>query len=73
MAKVSKNSRVGQRAANQGSGRDMVKVVKSIKNPISIKTKERKFSTINAIIIPIIEKNIVKHIIIKNIYQGTET
>ena len=31
--KVSKNSRVGQRAANAGSGRDFVKVVKSIKNP----------------------------------------
>jgi hypothetical protein len=35
MAKVSKNSRVGQRAANAGSGRDMVKVVKSIKNPVT--------------------------------------
>ena len=33
MAKVSKNSRVGQRAANAGSGRDYVKVVQSIKNP----------------------------------------
>lgn len=33
MAKVSKNSRVGQRAANAGSGRDFIKVVKSIKNP----------------------------------------
>ena len=33
MAKVSKNSRVGQRAANAGSGRDFVKVIKSIKNP----------------------------------------
>lgn len=33
MAKVSKNSRVGQRAANAGSGRDFVKIVKSIKNP----------------------------------------
>lgn len=31
--KVSKNARVGQRAANAGSGRDYVKVVKSIKNP----------------------------------------
>lgn len=30
--KVSKNSRVGQRAANAGSGRDFVKVVKSIKD-----------------------------------------
>jgi len=33
MAKVSKNSRVGQRAANAGSGRDYIKVVKSVKNP----------------------------------------
>jgi len=33
MAKVSKNSRVGQRAANAGSGRDFVKVVTSVKNP----------------------------------------
>lgn len=33
MAKISKNARVGQRAANAGSGRDYVKVVKSIKNP----------------------------------------
>lgn len=33
--KVSKNSRVGQRAANAGSGRDFVKVVKSIKDPVS--------------------------------------
>ena len=33
MAKVSKNARVAQRAANAGSGRDFVKVVKSIKNP----------------------------------------
>jgi len=31
--KVSKNSRVGQRAANVGSGRDYVKVIQSIKNP----------------------------------------
>ena len=31
--KVSKNSRVGQRAANVGSGRDYVKVVQSVKNP----------------------------------------
>lgn len=30
--KVSKNSRVGQRAANAGSGRDHVKVVKSVKD-----------------------------------------
>lgn len=33
MAKVSKNSRVANRAANAGSGRDFVKVIKSIKNP----------------------------------------
>ncbi len=31
--KVSKNARVAQRAANAGSGRDHVKVVKSIKDP----------------------------------------
>ncbi len=31
--KVSKNSRVGKRAENAGSGRDFIKVVKSIKNP----------------------------------------
>ncbi len=35
MAKVSKNARVAQRAANAGSGRDHVKVVKSIKDPVS--------------------------------------
>jgi len=33
--KVSKNSRVGKRAANAVSGRDHVKVVKSIKDPVS--------------------------------------
>ena len=33
MAKVSKNSRVGQRAANAGSGRDFIKVVQSVKDP----------------------------------------
>lgn len=33
MAKVSKNARVAQRAANAGSGRDFVKVVTSVKNP----------------------------------------
>ncbi|MEM1326591.1 MAG: DUF4295 family protein [Bacteroidota bacterium] len=33
MAKVSKNARVAQRAANAGSGRDFVKVIRSIKNP----------------------------------------
>jgi len=33
MAKVSKNSRVGQRAANAGSGRDFVKIITSVKDP----------------------------------------
>ena len=33
MAKVSKNARVAQRAKNAGSGKDFVKVVKSIKDP----------------------------------------
>lgn len=32
MAKVSKNAKVAQRAANAGSGRDFVKVVRSVKN-----------------------------------------
>lgn len=32
MAKVSKNARVAQRAANAGSGRDFVKIVQSVKN-----------------------------------------
>jgi ribosomal protein L32 len=31
--KVSKNARVAQRSANAGSGRDHVKVVKSVKDP----------------------------------------
>nr|MBS0038494.1 DUF4295 family protein [Saprospiraceae bacterium] len=35
MAKVSKNARVAQRAANVGSGKDHVKVVKPVKNPIT--------------------------------------
>jgi hypothetical protein len=35
MAKVSKNARVAQRAQNAGSGRDFVKVVKSIKDPVT--------------------------------------
>ncbi len=30
--KVSKNARVAQRAANMGSGKDHVKVIKSVKN-----------------------------------------
>ena len=33
MGKVSKNARVAQRAANAGSGRDFVKIVRSVKNP----------------------------------------
>ena len=33
MAKVSKNARVGKRVLNAGSGRDFVKVVKSVKDP----------------------------------------
>jgi len=33
MAKVSKNARIAQRAANRDSGRDFVKVVQSVKNP----------------------------------------
>jgi hypothetical protein len=33
--KVSKNSRVGQRLANAGSGKDHVRVIKSIKDPIT--------------------------------------
>jgi hypothetical protein len=33
MGKVSKNARVSQRAQHAGSGKDFVKVVKSIKNP----------------------------------------
>jgi hypothetical protein len=35
MAKVSKNARVAQRAANAGSGRDHVKVVRPIKDPVT--------------------------------------
>lgn len=35
MAKVSKNSRVGQRAANAGSGRDFVKIIRSVKDPVT--------------------------------------
>ncbi len=33
MGKVSKNARVAQRAQNAGTGKDFVKVVKSVKNP----------------------------------------
>lgn len=35
MAKISKNAKVAQRAANAGSGRDHVKVIKSVKDPIT--------------------------------------
>jgi hypothetical protein len=35
MAKVSKNARVAQRASNAGSGKDHVKVVKPIKDPVT--------------------------------------
>ena len=35
MAKISKNAKVAQRAANAGSGKDYVKVIKSIKDPIT--------------------------------------
>ncbi len=45
MAKVSKNSRVGQRAANAGSGRDFVKVITSVKDP-----KSGKYSYKNVMI-----------------------
>ncbi len=40
--KVSKNARVAQRAANAGSGKDHVKVVKSIKDPITGKYTYRE-------------------------------
>jgi hypothetical protein len=35
MAKVSKNAKVAQRAANAGSGRDFVKVIRSVKDPVT--------------------------------------
>lgn len=35
MGKISKNARVAQRAANLGSGKDHVKVIKSIKDPVT--------------------------------------
>jgi hypothetical protein len=35
MAKVSKNAKVAQRAANVGSGRDHVKIVQSVKDPVT--------------------------------------
>ncbi len=33
MAKVSKNARVAQRAANAGSGREFIKLIQSVKDP----------------------------------------
>ena len=33
--KVSKNSKVANRAANAGSGKDHVRVIKSVKDPVS--------------------------------------
>lgn len=35
MAKVSKNARIAKRAANAGSGRDFVKIVVSVKDPVT--------------------------------------
>lgn len=35
MAKVSKNAKVAQRSANAGTGRDFVKVVKPVKDPVT--------------------------------------
>ncbi|MEO6133288.1 MAG: DUF4295 family protein [Saprospiraceae bacterium] len=35
MAKISKNAKVAQRATNAGSGRDFVKVVKPVKDPVT--------------------------------------
>ncbi len=35
MAKVSKNAKVAQRAANVGSGRDWVKIIRSVKDPLT--------------------------------------
>ena len=35
MAKISKNARVGQRAVNTGTGKDFVKVIKPIKDPVT--------------------------------------
>lgn len=35
MAKVSKNARVAQRAQNAGTGRDFVKVIKPVKDPVT--------------------------------------
>ncbi|MEO0041293.1 MAG: hypothetical protein RIS64_2001 [Bacteroidota bacterium] len=33
--KVSKNAKVAQRAANAGSGKDHVRVIKSVKDPVT--------------------------------------
>lgn len=33
--KISKNAKVAQRAANAGSGKDHVRVIKSVKDPVS--------------------------------------
>lgn len=33
--KISKNARVAQRAGNAGSGKDHVKVVKAVKDPVT--------------------------------------
>ena len=52
MAKVSKNARVAQRAANAGSGRDFVKVVKSIKNEKYTLTN----STLQKLVLPYCQK-----------------
>ena len=42
MAKVSKNARVAQRAANAGTGKDFVKVVKRVKDPRPVNTCTKK-------------------------------
>ncbi|MCH2021768.1 MAG: DUF4295 family protein [Saprospiraceae bacterium] len=49
--KVSKNARIAQRAANTGSGKDHVKCVKSIKDPVTGKISYKEV---------IIHKNDVK-------------
>ena len=43
MAKVSKNARVAHRTANAGTGKEFVKVVKSIKNPKTGKYSYKEF------------------------------
>ena len=42
--KVSKNARVAQRAANAGSGKDHVKVVKAVKDPVTGKYTYKQMS-----------------------------